>query len=936
MKAKRLLSLLLCLLILVMTAAPAALADDGQKEEREIRHIAGVEDLQALAADCQLDSYSRNLLVILDGDLDLKNEPIYPIPTFGGVFDGGGHSITGLRLATDGSRQGLFRYIQEGGEVRDVHISGGIAPENGCCQLGGLAGVNRGSVINCSFSGSVTGKNAVGGLVGENYGTVRGCTVTGTVDGKRMTGGVVGYNEGLIADCHNQAQINTTLSDGALQLDDLRVTGLNAVELTNAEDENVVSDSGGVVGFTKGVVQGCENTAAVGYPHFGYNVGGIAGRQAGYLTGCKNRGEVYGRKDVGGVVGQMEPYLVLKESVNMLEELALLNEKLNRASGTLGAMSDEMQGALDEIDRSSSSASGKISGGGTISPVSGGSGGGQITPANGTIEPVREGGSISPVGGEGDNGGITDQDIQDGLDYLDDNTKLDADDVNVPDGLADDVNGMADGMVQIYGILASNSGELSGELTDANNQLSRVLMLMANALNGASSREIFEDVSDELKEDDVQGRVSHCLNTGSVEGDKNVGGLIGDMGIEYEFDMEGSLAQVIGIEGIVSNTFETKCVSSDNVNRGVVNGRRDGIGGVAGTEELGSILRCESYGAVSSSDGGYVGGIVGCSYSVVRQSYAMCNLSGKEYVGGIAGYGTTLADCGSMVGLADVTAFSGAIAGWADMEGDSVTGNFFVHESLGAVDGISYSEKAVPVSYESLLTRTDLPGQFRSLRLTFMADGEIVREIEFQYGGSISPSQIPAVPEKDGYTGAWPAYDFTALYYSAVLEAVYTPREGALAAKITREDSPMAIVLIQGDFDRSTEVMLNPYRGELPQVENGQVVEAWAMQLSRLEEGQTYSLRYLPPDLERGHSVALYVLQDGVWTRVETENAGSYLSFDCNESAVVFAAVDLRQSKLGLAIGGGVVAAVLAASGLVLGNRRRKRKKAAAQAESAE
>ena len=76
--------------------------------------------------------------------------------------------------------------------MRDLHISGSIAPENGRCQLGGLAGENRGSVLRCSFEGSVSGKNAVGGLIGENYGTVRDCSVSGTVDGKRMTGGLVG------------------------------------------------------------------------------------------------------------------------------------------------------------------------------------------------------------------------------------------------------------------------------------------------------------------------------------------------------------------------------------------------------------------------------------------------------------------------------------------------------------------------------------------------------------------------------------------------------------------------------------------------------------------------------------------------------------------------------------------------------------------------
>ena len=931
MRGKRLFALLLSLFLLGTSALPAAWAEDTAPVETEAQtaeetggdqeqiqrvelHLASVEDLQALAADCRLDSYSRNLLVILDGDLDLGDAPIHPIPTFGGIFDGRGHSISGFRLATDGSNQGLFRYIQTSGQVKDLHVSGSIAPETGSSQLGGLAGVNRGSITGCSFTGSVSGKNRIGGLVGYNYGSIRGCSVSGSVDGKRMTGGIAGFNEGLIADCSSEASVNITISEAALQLEDLKVGTMNALELTNAENEEVVSDSGGIVGYSNGVVQSCVNTGKVGYPHFGYNVGGIAGRQAGFLTCCENRGEILGRKDVGGIVGQMEPYLVLIESVNLLDELALLNEKLNLASSTLGIMSAEMQGAVGDIDASSASAAGKISGGGSIGPTGGGS-----------IAPAGEG-SISP----GD-GGVTDQDLQGGLDFLDDNTRIDTDDYNVPEGLGEDISSLADGLSRMFGIIATNGGELSTEMTDANNQLSRVLMLMANALNGASNRQIFQDISDELDEEDVEGRVSRCVNTASVEADSNVGGLIGDMGIEYEFDMEGNLAEAIGIEGIVSNTFETKCVASDNVNRGTVKGRKDGIGGVSGGEELGSILRCENYGSVDSSDGTNVGGVVGCSYSVVRESYAMCNLSGRENVGGIAGYGTTIQNCVSMVGLTDVIACSGAIAGFADVEGEALQGNFFVHETLGGVDGISYSEKAYPISYEELLTREGMPEQFRTLHLRFVADGAVVEEVSFEYGGSISASQIPEVPDKEGFTGTWPAYDYSALYYSATIEAVYTPREGALAASYTREGSPMAVVLVEGDFDSRTQVMLARYEGELPTVENGTVLEAWTMGLTQLEEGQGYSLRYLPPELERGHSVQLYLLEEGQWIPVQAEKAGSYLSLPCSGRSVTFAAVQLRQTdtRLYLGIGAAVLGTAIFALALL---GRRKRKKAALEA----
>ena len=67
-------------------------------------------------------------------------------------------------------------------------------------------------------------------------------------------------------------------------------------------------DLGGIAGLNTSVIKYCDNYGDVGYPHTGYNVGGIAGRQSGRILGCTNAAEVTARKDVGGIVGQVEPY----------------------------------------------------------------------------------------------------------------------------------------------------------------------------------------------------------------------------------------------------------------------------------------------------------------------------------------------------------------------------------------------------------------------------------------------------------------------------------------------------------------------------------------------------------------------------------------------------------------------------------------------------
>ena len=52
-----------------------------------------------------------------------------------------------------------------------------------------------------------------------------------------------------------------------------------------------------------------------------YTIGGIAGRQSGLVTGCTNWGTALGRKDVGGIVGQMEPYIELDSGAGSIGKM---------------------------------------------------------------------------------------------------------------------------------------------------------------------------------------------------------------------------------------------------------------------------------------------------------------------------------------------------------------------------------------------------------------------------------------------------------------------------------------------------------------------------------------------------------------------------------------------------------------------------------------
>ncbi|WP_295617956.1 GLUG motif-containing protein [uncultured Intestinimonas sp.] len=347
-KISRSLSLLLAAVMLLSLIAPAALAAGSA----DAVYLRTAEDLVNLSQKCTLDSWSQGKTVYLEADIDLTGVDFAPIPTFGGTFEGRGHTISGLYLTGSGDVRGLFRYIQPTGAVGDLHVTGTISPTGRKNTLGGLAGENHGTITNCSFSGAVSGTDSIGGIAGINEarGQIINCAFSGSVTGEHYVGGIAGQNYGSIIQCENKGSIDTTEVAAELDLEELDREQLNAVE-----NVPVCTDIGGITGFSSGILQGCVNTGAVGYAHVGYNVGGIVGRQSGYLNGCANSGTILGRKDVGGIAGQLVPEVRLLYNEgrigDLLDELDVLRELIDRTGddvrGASDALSERMQAISD-------------------------------------------------------------------------------------------------------------------------------------------------------------------------------------------------------------------------------------------------------------------------------------------------------------------------------------------------------------------------------------------------------------------------------------------------------------------------------------------------------------------------------------------------------------------------------------------------------------
>ena len=317
----------------------------------EVVEINTAEDFLSFAANCTVDAWSADKRVVLNADIDLSDTGFGAVPVFTGIFDGQGHTISGFRYSGDGYVAGLFRYIEKDGIVENLTLKGEVIASDEKECIGGLCGVNYGTIQKCSFQGTVSGKTTVGGLVGvnEGMGTVRNCFAGGRVTGYYSTGGIAGKNHGALSYCVNRSCVNND-SEWVEEDDEMGMGIFLSISITESEAEIFSGvDTGGIAGYSDGVIIGCSNYGRIGYEHTGYNIGGIAGRQSGVVTSCTNIGTVYGRKDVGGIVGQMEPYIEVDEAMSLRNAVNRLHDLIEKTIDDMEAGKNVMKGDIDSL-----------------------------------------------------------------------------------------------------------------------------------------------------------------------------------------------------------------------------------------------------------------------------------------------------------------------------------------------------------------------------------------------------------------------------------------------------------------------------------------------------------------------------------------------------------------------------------------------------------
>jgi hypothetical protein len=250
-----------------------------------------VGDIATLAADIAANpSGSYALAKPYDASVD-GTYSSSPIPTtFEGTFEGLGNAISNLAFSLTQSGAGLFSFIDDGAEVRNLVLQGEVFNSDGSGG-GGLAAGNAGLIDRCHVAVVIRASNGssvqLGGFVASNSGTIANSHAKVSIDDEILisnVGGIAGENRGTIV---------TSYVEGAVRAGDdiVRV--------------------GALVGLNEGIVENAYAVSTVRERHRccrGGSFGGLIGENAstGTVVASYAAGNIEAKAsdiDLGGLIG---------------------------------------------------------------------------------------------------------------------------------------------------------------------------------------------------------------------------------------------------------------------------------------------------------------------------------------------------------------------------------------------------------------------------------------------------------------------------------------------------------------------------------------------------------------------------------------------------------------------------------------------------------
>lgn len=866
---KRIIPAGLSLILIIMTVISIMPINVSAEDSLNVIEISRVNELIEFANKCKYDSYSKDKIVKLTADIDVSGSDFKGISYFAGTFDGGSHIISGFNVDYKGSDFGFFRYIAESGFITNLNISGSINVTGSQENIGGIAGVNKGVINESSFSGKVNASTATGAIAGYNHENAKivSCTSDADILATNQTGGIAGVNDGLISSCTSKSRVNTQELDTTLDIGGVDVGTLNLTQ--NVIDRN---DMGGIAGESTGIISDCVNYGKIGFAHTGYNVGGIAGKQSGKVITCSNEGEIYGRKDVGGIVGQAEPDIeseYLNDRVDDVQSsIDIINSTLNNMSSSMNNASSDVKSYTENI----------------------------IDQYKELLDKLQD-----KLNGNNDN----DEKIED---FVDDISK-DIENSTV----ADDIHGVADTVDSEIRTIADSIERISAQIKNIGNTVTETMDVVT------SDDDYIEDISSADSAQNSDGVIAKSVNRGAVHGDINAGGIAGTMNVEYDVDPEYDLDITETTNVRLRSTVSDVVIYC--INYGEVNSKKDCAGGIVGLQELGLVYGSEGYGTVKSETGNYAGGIAGNSASAITDSYSLCNVESEDYTGGICGKGYTMQNCISIPAILGDGEAKGSLAGIIESDGE-VSTNIFVNDIYGGIDDINYSGKADSASYEAVMAMENIPDGFHRVTLVFKADGNVIDTKNIAYNANLGVSELPSIPDKDGYYAQWPENIVSKpILQNTVVEAEYHVWIESVAGDIaSQNDKPLFIA--EGKFYDDNKITLSKcdtdnLSGDI------EYSYAWKMRGTDVKDKGTKTCHFYIKNTSGSSEVWYRDNADSGWVKADAKEHGSYMTAEIPYEAD-FAVIHKESSNMIYYICGGAAACIIVLAVIIIKNVKKE------------
>ena len=836
-------------------------------------YLSAPEDILQLASSCVSDAWSRDKVFVLKNDIDLGGVAFEAIPSFGGMFLGQGFTITGLCLDSEQNAQGFFRYLQKTAVVDGLHLQGLVQPaKTGNLDIGGLVGVNSGTVKNCTFTGTVSGTERIGGIAGRNKvsGIIENCTVSGTVYGDHYIGGIAGENMGVIRFCTNLAEVNTHVDHNSVSA---ALPGLSLEDFTVRESISDATNIGGIAGTSSGVIRACKNLANIGYEKMGYNVGGIAGSQIGYITQCENHGSISGSDGVGGIVGQFKPNVVLNMAENHIDDLM-----------------DQMIGMLSSVS-------------------------GMMGTVQGTVDSVSN----------------TKDRLEDSVDMLKKPENWDPDSVSAA---VNDMNSSVKQMYQDMLASGAKMTDQAQTMMGSMNGMVGAMEKLNQGLNikilDISKNDTPEDTLAKISSCQNFGQVHGETYAGGIAGSADMEDTTAHEDVEGQLNLstEGELVMRLVIRdcrnaGTVSAAKQyAGGIAGKMVIGAIFGGMNTGnldalaanyVGGIAGRSET-YLADCFSRSVLAGNQ--YVGGIAGYGTEVTGCHAVTEIAAATKFAGGILGAAAQLPD--EEPGLILENRY------------------YLAGKDLGGIDGICYDGATAPMTIQEFLAAENLDPSFRTVTVRFVAQDQEDVVMTVELGKSLTIGKVPQLQTQEqelyhwvlcpGVTaetlsmGETAAVQYlsqerlTNILFDQTYQAVFDAKNAVVASVETVETGrPLALAV--GAFDADTVLHLNGITAQIPAANGATMLEAWKVTLA---DAGIQKLHYHMPEGMETERTVLYVKNaSGNWVQRSFTVEGSYMIFPFAPGESSFALAALPEEKL--PVTNFVIAAETAALALIVG-----------------